>query len=140
MNGYNRIISTGFGSPLGGRQAWSGSNGAFQEVRVDLADFSSRTPFFRFRFASDSSVSMNGVWIDDITLQVPGACNSGNGFYTLTPCRVADTRTTASPLLANTSRDFPAAGQCGIPADARAIAVTLTVVGATDQGDLRLFP
>jgi len=66
-------------------------------------------------------------------------------FFTLTPCRVADTRNPASPsggpaLAANTSRSFPAVGLCGIPADARAIAINVTVVGETDVGDLRLYP
>ncbi|HEX6739382.1 MAG TPA: hypothetical protein VF310_13980, partial [Vicinamibacteria bacterium] len=143
MNGYNRTISSGFGSPLGGRQAWSGNSTAFQEVRVDLADFSGRSAFFRFRFASDDSVSMNGVWIDDVTFRAPGSCTSGPpliGFYPLTPCRVADTRTTTPPALAaNSSRDFTAGGSCGIPADAVAVAITLTVVNPTDQGDLRLY-
>src|SRR6185503_679484 len=55
-NGYNRTISTGFSSPLAGRQAWSGDNGGWQQVSVNLADFSGQSAFFRFRFASDSSV------------------------------------------------------------------------------------
>ena len=76
-NGYNRTISTGFQSPLGGRQAWSGDNLAFQEVRVDLADFAGHSAFFRFRFASDISVADVGVWIDDITFRAPGACGAG---------------------------------------------------------------
>jgi hypothetical protein len=75
-NAYNATISTGFQSPIGGRRAWSGLIAAFQEVRVDLADFSGQNAFFRFRFASDNSVSDVGVWIDDITFRAPGACNA----------------------------------------------------------------
>jgi lysyl endopeptidase len=77
MNGYNRTISTGFQSPLLGRQAWSGDNLAFQEVRVNLADFAGHSAFFRFRFATDVSVADVGVWIDDITFRGPGACGPG---------------------------------------------------------------
>ena len=64
-----------------------------------------------------------------------------SAFFTLTPCRVADTRTASGPALAaNTTRTFPAVGLCGIQTGAVAIAINVTVVGATDQGDLRLFP
>jgi hypothetical protein len=62
------------------------------------------------------------------------------GFYAVTPCRVADTRSSTPPALgANSSRDFVAAGMCGIPADARAVAIVLTVASPTDGGDLRLY-
>jgi hypothetical protein len=68
-----------------------------------------------------------------------------HAFFTLSPCRVADTRNPPDPsggpaLGANTRRNFPAAGLCGIPADATAVAIIVTVVDQTDSGDLRLFP
>ena len=68
-----------------------------------------------------------------------------NGFYTVTPCRVADTRNAAGPyggpaLNANTSRSFTVTGQCGIPSTAEAIALNVTVTDATAPGDLRLYP
>jgi uncharacterized repeat protein (TIGR01451 family) len=63
------------------------------------------------------------------------------GYYTVTPCRVADTRSTAPPALsANTTRVFDVAGRCGIPADARAVAIVVTVAQQTDLGNLRLYP
>jgi hypothetical protein len=73
---YNRTISDDFESPLANRMTWSGDNGAFQEVRVNLADFAGQNVFFRFRFASDTSVADAGVWIDDITFRAPGACTA----------------------------------------------------------------
>jgi hypothetical protein len=75
QNPYNATISPNFMSPLINRMAWSGDNLAFQEMRVNLADFSGQNAFFRFRFASDNSVADVGVWIDDITFRAPGACN-----------------------------------------------------------------
>jgi hypothetical protein len=65
---YNRTVSTGFGSPLGGRPAWSGENLAFQEVRVNLAAFAGLNARFRWRFASDDSVAQVGVWVDDVMI------------------------------------------------------------------------
>ncbi len=66
-------------------------------------------------------------------------------FYTLTPCRVADTRNPAGPsggpaLAAASVRSFPVTGACGIPSSATAVAINLTVVLPTDAGDLRVFP
>ena len=65
-------------------------------------------------------------------------------FFTLAPCRVVDTRVPPGPLggpglVAGTERSFDVRGACGIPAGARAIAVNVTVTGATAQGHLRLW-
>ncbi len=59
-------------------------------------------------------------------------------FYTVTPCRVADTRSTTA-LTSAAPRTLPIAGTCGIPTAARAVAVNLTVVGATGPGYLTLW-
>jgi hypothetical protein len=69
----------------------------------------------------------------------------GAHFSTLTPCRVTDTRNPAGPsggpaLSANTTRNFPVTGICGIPSTASAVAINVTVVEETDAGDLRLYP
>jgi len=63
----------------------------------------------------------------------------GLQFYPLTPCRVADTRvgagftgTQGPPYLAGgTSRDFAVAGYCGVPANATAYSLNVTVVPRT---------
>jgi hypothetical protein len=65
------------------------------------------------------------------------------GFYTLTPCRVADTRGAPGPyggpaLQAGTSRTFAMAGPCGIPGTADAIAVNVTVTEPTAGGYLTI--
>ena len=66
-------------------------------------------------------------------------------FFTLTPCRILDTRDPNGPyggpaLLAQSTRFFMVSGQCGIPADAAVVSLNLTVANATALGDLRLFP
>jgi hypothetical protein len=68
------------------------------------------------------------------------------GFYTVTPCRVVDTRDADGPLggpiLAGNGaeRSFVVTGSCGIPADATAISVNVTVTMSTDYGLLRVYP
>jgi hypothetical protein len=67
------------------------------------------------------------------------AADAGMGFYTLTPCRILDTRTTA-PLASNAPLVISGAAACGVPATARALAANITVVGATAAGNLALYP
>jgi Putative Ig domain/Kelch motif/Galactose oxidase, central domain len=66
-------------------------------------------------------------------------------FYTITPCRLIDTRrangTYGGPALqAGMQRSFQIAAQCGVAADAVAISVNMTVVFPTANGDLRMYP
>jgi hypothetical protein len=62
-------------------------------------------------------------------------------FFTLSPCRVIDTRTTHAPALSATAqRAFFLAGSCGVPSTAKAVSVNVTVTSPTAPGDLRLFP
>ncbi len=67
------------------------------------------------------------------------------GFYSLTPCRLVDTRNGNGPsggpaLVGGAVRTFPVAGLCGVPADAIAVAVNVTVVLPSSLGNLILFP
>lgn len=66
-------------------------------------------------------------------------------FFTVSPCRVADTRNPAGPLggpamSANSDRTFPLAGQCGIPLTAKALSINLTITQPAALGTLRLYP
>ena len=70
--------------------------------------------------------------------------SSGAGFYTLTPCRLVDTRNPTGPLGGpaisfGSSRTFPLAGHCGIPATAWAVSANLTVTQPSTAGDIRVF-
>ncbi|MGH9361801.1 MAG: IPT/TIG domain-containing protein, partial [Thermoanaerobaculia bacterium] len=67
------------------------------------------------------------------------------GFYTLTPCRVLDTRNPNGPLggpalAPNGSRVFDVTGPCGIPSGAKSISVNLTVVAPGALGNLSIYP
>ncbi|MFN2386675.1 MAG: hypothetical protein ABR576_10385 [Thermoanaerobaculia bacterium] len=66
-------------------------------------------------------------------------------YFTVTPCRVADTRdpdgTFGGPMLAaNSLRSFPIVGRCGIPASAQAVVFNFTVTGPAGLGDVRVYP
>ncbi len=60
-------------------------------------------------------------------------------FYTLSPCRLVDTRA-STPLSSGVNRVFAAGGSCGIPATAKAIAANVTVINQTAAGNVRTYP
>ncbi|MGH9443885.1 MAG: choice-of-anchor tandem repeat GloVer-containing protein [Thermoanaerobaculia bacterium] len=81
----------------------------------------------------------------DFTINVLPPASTRTKFYTLTPCRIVDTRNAAGlyggpALSAGVSRVFKLAGQCGIPTNAKAASVNITVVTPTDPGELKLNP
>jgi subtilisin family serine protease len=68
QGGYNSTISVSFDSPIGDRAAFSGNSGGYIETLVDLGSYSGQEVYIRFRMASDSSVSGNGWYVDDVSL------------------------------------------------------------------------
>src|SRR5450759_4386467 len=76
------------------------------------------------------------------------SAGSGLQFYTVIPCRVADTRVGSgfssgygTPSIGGgASRDFVVAGQCGIPAGALAVSFNFTVWNTTSYGDFKIYP
>jgi PKD repeat protein len=62
-------------------------------------------------------------------------------FYTLSPCRVLDTRDTSGSLVPTSAPlVIPVVGTCGVPPEAKAVAVNVTAVAATGSGSLTLYP
>lgn len=93
--GYTSTISTSYQSPIAGRDAWSGDNGDWQRVRVDLSSLAGRNVELRWRFAADESVGDVGWWIDDVvvdateylcdapSLDVPGEASGEGAPFTI---------------------------------------------------------
>ncbi|MGE5214280.1 MAG: hypothetical protein ACM3NN_11385 [Nitrospirota bacterium] len=66
---YNRTISSNRGSPIAGRQAWSGNSGGFITSVVNLPAI--QTPSggrLRWRMASDNTGSGEGWRVDTVTI------------------------------------------------------------------------
>lgn len=64
--------------------------------------------------------------------------------YTVTPCRVVDTRDAPGPyggpaVAANTDRVWLLGGRCGVPTTAKAAVLNVTVTQAAATGHLRLY-
>ena len=158
-----------FGSFNGGvlRLAWTHQTAQFTfEMDVPLATFSAagtRTgttlmttapdgQFLRGLAFSPDTGGVLAVWDDRrkgswSDMDVGGAlfvesspCRSGS-FFTLTPCRLLDTRgPLSSSLLSGEARNLAVSGACGIPASAMAVALNVTAVSPEGDGYLTLFP
>jgi hypothetical protein len=90
---------------------------------------------YEWRFLSDGGDDLDsGHGLCHSALPAPAA-----DFHTVAPCRLADTRH-SSPLTAGVPATFPAAGSCGIPADAVAVVVNATVINPTSTGNLQVYP
>jgi uncharacterized repeat protein (TIGR01451 family) len=96
--------------------------------------------------ASVSSASTTDPVPGNNTATASTALTRVQGFYSLPPCRLADTRGTSGVpiggprLAAGGIRTINVRELCGLPGNAVAISYNVTVTGATSAGDLRLFP
>jgi hypothetical protein len=66
-------------------------------------------------------------------------------FYTLTPCRLLDTRLAVGPhggpaVAAGGQRIVVATGRCSIPASAKAVSLNVTAVTPSAPGNVSFFP
>jgi hypothetical protein len=133
-------ILPGTGTPGGTLQGTTSAGVAsgfatFSNLSVNLAG-----PGYVLQFSRTGAISTRSR-----VFGVDAGCKGPFDFFTLTPCRVADTRDApgiwgAPALTANAIRTFPIAGRCGIPITARSVAANVTVVNPTAAGHLTLFP
>jgi serine protease AprX len=94
MGGYNRTISADRGSPIAGRQAWSGNSGGLITTVVNIPWFGGQGRL-RWRMASDMSGSGEGWRVDtvNITACVPVPRNGD----TTQPCETPTPTPSATP-------------------------------------------
>jgi hypothetical protein len=61
-------------------------------------------------------------------------------FYTINPCRVVDTRHVGGAITCGTAQTITVTGgACGVPSDAKAVSLNLTVTEPTATGNLRVY-
>ena len=79
------------------------------------------------------------------TIKVSETGLAPSAFHTVPPCRVLDTRNANGPyggpaLASAVERTFVVAGQCGVPANAKAVAANLTVTQPASLGHVQIGP
>ena len=129
-NGICPIAATGLGGGLSGGD-YSGN------AAIVPAGSGGAVSFYATN-TTDLVVDINGYFA------APGT--GGLNFYTVTPCRIVDTRgadgTLGGPIMgASTTRTFPLSqGPCGIPDSAAAYSLNMTVKPPGYLGFLTLWP
>ena len=66
---YDGMVSSAFGNPLAGMNAWCGQPHPWDEAVFDLDAYAGQTVRLRFRLGTDSSVGHDGWDIDDVVVQ-----------------------------------------------------------------------
>lgn len=78
-----------------------------------------------------------------LSLAAVPAWSAAQGFYTVPPCRVYDTRNVggnAVPIAQGEEREITIVDVCGIPADADAVSFNVTITSPTGPSHLTLYP
>jgi hypothetical protein len=100
----------------------------------DIPNFVIATPGVGGKVCVFSSASA------DVIVDVSGYFNAGPGFTaTAAPVRFLDSRETTR-IAAGTSKELTVAGDKGIPADVRGVALNVTAVGASADGFMTVYP
>jgi serine protease AprX len=66
---YDGPVSSAWGNPLAGLNAWCGDPAAWTRAIVDIDTYAGQAVAFRFRLGSDSSVGREGWYVDDVRVQ-----------------------------------------------------------------------
>ncbi|MGH9367507.1 MAG: putative Ig domain-containing protein, partial [Thermoanaerobaculia bacterium] len=129
-------VATASDAGAGATYVWSISNGTITSTDGRSVNFT----------AGDSGA----VRLSVVVTTAAGCSGSGSAeiaiepcptsLYTITPCRLLDTRVFQAAFTAGETRTFGAAGLCDIPLGVKAIAMNVTVTGPSAPGDLRVFP
>lgn len=82
--------------------------------------------------------------VDQSFTTSPCSADTSGSFYSLTPCRLVDTRNPGDPngpaITGNEGRSLVFVGSCGIPPTATAVSFNATIVNPTAAGSLSLYP
>jgi len=82
----------------------------------------------------------NGSGTATLPLPIILAPAAALDFYTVTPCRIYDSRLSLVPPQSGVALVIQATGACGIPAGARALAANVTVIAPTGGGYATFYP
>jgi hypothetical protein len=64
---YTGTISSSYGNPMGGQQAWCGSRD-WSEALIDLTAYAGQSVQLRFTHTSDASIGLEGWYVDDFSV------------------------------------------------------------------------
>jgi hypothetical protein len=121
-----------------------------QKYRSEIKGWDANNGFHRvvlenFRINGTLVTESNLADYFDVHTYADVRFTSGTSFFTLTPCRMLDTRDPPGPyggpaIAAGADRNLTLLGRCGVPPGAVALSVNATVIQPTSAGFLTLYP
>ncbi len=85
---YNSSIDATAGTPISGREAFTGISNGFKRTAVNLASYTGQTVKIRWRFVSDNGTAATGWYVDDINLKAEPLVIMRTNLFTNTGVRV----------------------------------------------------
>jgi hypothetical protein len=128
--------------------AWSVSDGAAASGSPFFHVFGAAGSYTATCAATDTVTGLTGTSAPvTVVVGLPPGSGGPYPLFTLSPCRVLDTRSAAGPLGApviqpagTPDRTFNVtASSCGIPADAKSISVNVTATNVTAPGSVSIY-
>ncbi|MFY9824900.1 MAG: hypothetical protein WAM82_26215 [Thermoanaerobaculia bacterium] len=118
-----------------------GSGTSAVPFSVGASDLTCGTTYFYYVMAVNS-VTGTGGNVLSFTTQPCATSSPATSFYTLTPCRIFDTRNPGYFAIGAASGVVVpmVMGTCGVPSTAKAVALNVTAVNPTATGSLTVFP
>ena len=123
-------------------QRLADGSGAWTQQVFDLTPLAGSAVQLRFHFRTGDAVNNAhpGFYVSRVAIQQAPPAPAAS-FYTLTPCRLFDTRPLSKPVVTNEMRRIQVAGGgCGIPSTARAVSANVTIVTPSSDGFVNLYP
>jgi hypothetical protein len=118
--GYTGAISTHYGSPIAGRQAWTGDSGGYINTVANLGpNVAGQTIQLRFRMGSDEGVGLTGWQIDGLRVS--------NGFV------CCSALIAAAPPAVLTAESYAPGNSAVDPGETVTVSLPLTNSGAAAQ-------
>ena len=78
---YNSVIDATAGTPITGRQAYSGNSNGFIKTTVNLSSFAGQNTLYRWNFSSDDGTGGTGWYIDDILIKNEAVVNMRSSLF-----------------------------------------------------------
>lgn len=133
-----------------GLPVFTGSTSEFVETVVDLdavcdaatlgsGGCAGHTIQIGFLAFTDCAFTAGGWLLDDVqvtTCEPPPPSD----YFTVTPCRLVDTRNTGEPLQPHSLQTFGLTGSCDIPPTAKAVALNVVAVQTAAAGYIQMWP
>ncbi len=78
---YDGPVSSSYSNPISGQNAWCGDPRDWTFTVVDLTAYAGQNVTLRFRMATDTSVSREGWYIDDVRVITPSDCADNSALF-----------------------------------------------------------